>query len=62
MRLFNSLQVVAMYAGGPWVIGWLFNDPFIYSNVAAWLSTILYAIFSVLMVGAVYVASERWDR
>ena len=61
MRLFNSLQIVALYAAGPSIIGWLFTDPFKYSNILCWVGVVVYLIMTWLMVAAVFTASEKWD-
>lgn len=59
MRLFNSVQVVAIYAAAPFVIGWLFGAEFEYHRVAAYSASALYAVLSLMMVGCVY-SSSRW--
>ena len=60
LKAFNSLQIVAMYAASPFVIGWLFSGAtFPYAHVLAWASVLGYGIFSWLMVAAVYLALEK---
>lgn len=62
MRLFNSLQIVGFYAGAPWLLGYLFRQTFPFHTAACVAAVVLYGIFSLMMVGCVYTAAEKWDR
>jgi hypothetical protein len=60
MRLFNSLQIVALFAAAPWLLGLLYQQEFPWATSAKVAATIVYGIFVVIMVGCVYIASEGW--
>ena len=61
MRLFNSLQIVILYAAGPSLISWLFTDPFLHAKILAWVSCAGYLGMTWLLVAAVFTAAEKWE-
>jgi hypothetical protein len=52
-RVFNAFQITALFAGMPFLVGWLWNASFSGATPLAWVSTVAYVIFFFLMVGAV---------
>ncbi len=61
MRVFNSLQSAALLAAGPSIIGWLFTEPFIYSNIIKWLAIVVYLILTWLVTACIYFGSKEMD-
>lgn len=61
MKLFNSFQLVIMYAALPFVISWLDGAGFRWAGAAFWSTIVIYIVASGFMVGAVYKAFEDWN-
>lgn len=58
MRLFNSIQAVAMYAAGPFIISWLKHENFQGHDIASFVAFMMYLIGSFAMVWSIYTATE----
>lgn len=59
LKAFNSLQITALFAASPYLIGWLANASFPAHTAAFWLSIIGYGVLFILMCMAVFTAIER---
>lgn len=58
MRLFNSFQVVALFAAAPWLLGLLYRQDFPWHTAASVAATVLYGIMTLFMVAFVYFGSK----
>jgi len=58
MKLFNSIQIVAMYAAAPFLIGFIPESYW----PGVWVAWVFYLIMSCVMVGALYTAIEEWEK
>lgn len=52
-KVFNSFQITALFAGWPFLVGWLWKATFQGAAALAWVSVIAYIVFFILMCGAV---------
>lgn len=59
MRLFNSIQVTAIFAAMPFLIHWLHKAAFTGAGAAFWVSIVAYVVLFWLVVGCVYTATEK---
>jgi len=57
MRLFNSFQIVALFAAAPWLLGLLYRQEFPWHSAACVAATVLYGIYTLGMVCLVYLGS-----
>ena len=53
LKLFNSLQIVTLFAAMPYIIGWLHGGPFVYSTGALWLACAVYVAMFIGIILAV---------
>lgn len=59
-RVFNSIQFVGLFAGMPYLISWLYTNPFPYASTAAfWTAIVGYVVMFFLNVAAVVEATEK---
>ena len=56
MKVFNSIQIVALFAGFPYLISWLSSEPFRHSGVAFWTAVVAYVVSFAIMCGITYEA------
>ena len=61
MKLFNSIQIVALFVAWPFLLNWLHTADFPAATSAFVISCVLYLIGFVLMVVAVRTAIGEWD-
>lgn len=47
LRAFNAFQLTSLFAGMPYLIGWLAKGPFPFSVAAMWTAIIIYAVLFV---------------
>lgn len=59
MRLFNSLQLVGLFAGWPYLLNWLSTNPFPHASIAFWTSCVFYLIGGCVMVAAVHHSMDK---
>lgn len=59
MRLFNSFQIVALFAAAPWLLGLLYQQDFPWHTAASVAATVLYGIYTLGMVCLVYLGSRE---
>lgn len=59
LKMFNSLQIVAVFVAWPFLIGWLSNATFQGAFVAFLTACVLYLLGFFAIVGCVYAAIER---
>lgn len=60
MLMFNSIQIVALFSGFPFLIGWLWSDaafPGVF--VAKWVAALTYIVFFMFMVGVTFKGIEK---
>lgn len=62
MRLFNSIQSVAIFAALPFVISWLTDAEFRGAGAGWWVAVVAYFIGFVAMTACVYSNDELWDK
>lgn len=60
MRLFNSFQLVGLFAGTPFLLAWLSTATFPYAAAAFWTAIAAYVIQFGIMWGCSYTAMEKW--
>lgn len=60
LKLFNSFQIVSLFASYPFLLMWLSKATFYASTAAFWIAAVIYFIFFCLMVGAVIAAIDEW--
>lgn len=59
MRLFNSFQLVAVFAVLPFVVSWLSESTMKYANAAFWAVLIVYVLAALGMWRSVYDSSRK---
>lgn len=54
LKVFNSLQLVGLFAVSPFAINWLFSQAtFTGANIVGWIACIIYVIFFIIMTSVV---------
>ena len=53
MKVFNALQITALFSAFPFLIGWLFQAEFPGVMAASWLSVAVYVGYFTIMAGCV---------
>lgn len=61
-QVFNAFQLVALFAGLPFLIGWLGKTPFPYAEAAFWTAICVYVLLFCTNVAAVtnFVTTFKW--
>jgi len=59
IRLFNAFQMVVCFAAAPFVVAWLYTEPFPYSTAAMWTAGVVYLASFAMMTGIVHESMER---
>lgn len=59
MRLFNSFQIVALFAAAPWLLGLLYQQDFPWHTAASVAATVLYGVYALGMTCLVYLGSRE---
>lgn len=54
IKAFNAFQLVASFAGLPFLAGWLHTDPFPFSVAAFWASIAAYVVLFIMLTFFVY--------
>lgn len=59
LKFFNSLQIVSVFAAGPYIIQWLSTATFPAHTAAFWTGIIGYVAMFALMIGCVFSSITR---
>ena len=59
IRAFNAFQLVTLFAGMPYLVGWLNTNPFPYSPAAFWTAIVAYLVLFVVMCVGVFDLTEK---
>ena len=51
IRIFNAFQIITFFAALPFLIGWLYTEPFTYSVAAFWTAIVVYVVTFGMLVG-----------
>jgi len=54
MKIFNSIQIVTLFGGFPFLLNWLSGNPFNWSNIAFWVALVAYVIMYGWLIYMVY--------
>ena len=61
LRAFNSFQIVSMFAGMPFIVGWLHGEPFAYSGALMWAAVVAYVVMFIGLIACVaYSIGRNW--
>lgn len=59
MRVFNSFQLCCMFAGFPFLVGWLYDATFRNADKAFWAACVAYAVAFIFQWVATYDAMRK---
>lgn len=58
-RLFNSVQLVGLFAGMPYLISWLSTNPFPAAPLAYYTTCVGYVVIGIIMTICVFTSVEK---
>ncbi len=59
LRVFNSFQLVGLFAGMPYLVSWLNTNPFPWSPAALWTAVVVYIVLFIVLCAAVFAWADN---
>lgn len=60
-RLFNSIQLVGLFAGMPYLISWLSTNPFPAAPIAYYTACTAYVVIGIIVTVCVFNSVDKLD-
>ena len=59
MLIFNSIQIVTLFAAAPFLIQWLMQSTYPYAKVLSWVASVGYGVLFVWLICLVVMALDE---